>query len=223
MTKNTLAWFVTAGAAIALSGMGMAACSSSSATGNPSNTTGDGGDNNTTDGGNKGDGSAPGDAGSGGDSGGKGDAGKCTGSTPFIPEAGTPNYCFGARSPEDAGNGCSGTTPSCCDVKGADGGFANNCVAQGSCVGVGTDGTGEFQCQDNSACGGQKCCIARYSDWDGGVFTNTCGKFYGGGGTKCQANCDDTTQVCSSNADCPTGQTCTASKVASKNLGVCLP
>ncbi|HEX7667109.1 MAG TPA: hypothetical protein VF407_21410, partial [Polyangiaceae bacterium] len=181
MKKNTFAWFVTAGAAIAFSGMGMAACSSSSdATGNPSNTGG-------SDSGAGKDGSITGDGGGGSDSGKTGtdgggpnkDGGTCSGSAPFIPEAGTANYCFGARSPEDAGNGCSGTTPSCCDVREADGGFANSCVAQGSCVGVGTDGTGEFQCQDNGACsGGMKCCISKYDDWDGAVFDNTCGKFY---------------------------------------------
>lgn len=225
MKKNTLAWFVSAAAAIALSGVGMAACSSSSATGNP---IGGGGDSGNGGDGSSKDGSTGSDGGGGTDGGGSKDSGGCTGSAPFIPEAGAPNYCFGAHSigEPDSGNGCTGATPSCCDIRGADGGFSNSCVAQNAaaCVGAGADGTGFFECADNTGCpGAQKCCVSKYSDWDGAVFDNSCGKFFGGGGTHCAADCSDSAEVCSSNADCTGGTTCQASKVANKNYGLCLP
>lgn len=221
MKKNTLAWFVIAGAGIAFSGLGMAACSSSSATGTPTETGGDassGGDSTT-----KSDGSTGGgDGGTTTDSG--SDSGTC-GSTPTLhkdtddgghedifcsPATGSATYCEIEA----------GTLNHCCiDTSGT--GFPNGQCTTGDCP----SGNLDIQCNDDSSCAtGEHCCGL------GHPYVNaTCGyaKIFGFTGTKCAASCpalttDDagTFQACSAtNTTCETG-TCTPAKEYIQ-LGVC--
>jgi hypothetical protein len=221
MKKNTLAWFVIAGAGIAFSGLGMAACSSSSATGNPSDDSsgGDGGGGdatNQTDGNNGGDSAVNTDSGS--------DSGTC-GSTPTLhkdtDDAGREDiYCSPATGSASYCEIEAGTLNHCCiDTSGT--GFPNGACTTGACPA----GNLDIQCNDDSSCAaGLHCCGL------GHPYVNaTCGyaKIYGFTGTQCAASCpslttDDagTFQACSeTNTTCLTG-TCTPAKEYIQ-LGVC--
>ncbi|MGH7281406.1 MAG: hypothetical protein ACRELY_07790 [Polyangiaceae bacterium] len=223
MKKNTLAWFVVAGASIALSGMGMAACSSSSATpvgggGNDASTGGDGSGGK--------DGSTSGDGGGGGDSGG-GDSGTC-GSTPTLhkttddaghsdifcsPATGSPTYCEVEA----------GTLNHCCiDTSGT--GFPDGQCSSGACTY--TKGL-DIQCLDDQGCGGgQHCCGIGHP-----YLNSTCSyeKIYGFTGTTCAADCAANAagidaggfQACSSTDTTCTSGTCTPAKEYIQ-LGVCV-
>ncbi len=235
MKKNTLAWFVTAGAAIALSGMGMAACSSSSSTGNPSNPTGDGGDT-TTDGGGKTDGSVVGDAGGGGDSGGKTDGGNGCGSIPTLHsstnDAGQSDiFCQPAATGGSAAY-CivdAGTANHCCIDTGGTGFPDGVCSDPGACKNF-TGGQGlDIQCSNDQSCGaGLHCCGIGNP-----YISKTCdyAKVFGFEGTKCAADCTTVkataTDAGSFNAcdksdkTCPTGTVCTPAKQYIQ-LGACM-
>lgn len=223
MKKNTLAWFVVAGASIALSGMGMAACSSSSA----SSVGGGGTDASTgSDGSGGRDGSAGGDGSTGTDSGG-GDSGTC-GKAPTLhpdlddaghsdifcsPSTGSPAYCEIEA----------GTNNHCCiDTSGS--GFPNGQCTTGACTF--TQGL-DIQCLDDQGCStGLHCCGIGHP-----YLNSTCSyeKIFGFEGTKCAADCTANAvgadaggfQACSAtDTTCLTG-TCTPAKEYIQ-LGVCI-
>ena len=182
MKKNTLAWFVIAGAGIAFSGLGMAACSSSSggvpSSGDDSSGGGDSGTDSTT----KSDGSSGGDGSVGTDAG----ADSSCGSTPTLhgttddagrsdifcsPATGSPTYC---QIEAGAMNHC------CIDTSGT--GFPDGQCVTGAC------GTGDLdlQCLDDKGCAdGDKC----YGIGNAYVL-KACNyqKVFGFKGTQCAAN-----------------------------------
>ena len=220
MKKNTLAWFVVAGASIALSGMGMAACSSSSASsvsgGNDAST---GGDGSKSDGG--------GGTDSGGGTDGGSDSGTC-GKPPTLhkttddagysdifcsPSTGSPTYCEVEA----------GTNNHCCiDTSGS--GFPNGQCTTGDCTF--TQGL-DIQCLDDQSCSaGLHCCGIGHP-----YLNSTCTyeKIYGFQGTKCAADCAANAdgidaggfQACSqTDTSCVSG-TCTPAKEYIQ-LGVCV-
>ena len=218
MKKNTLAWVVIAGVGIAFSGMGMAACSSSSTTGEPSTGTdasGGGDGQQQSDGGNN-DGGNPSDSGTGSE----------CGTIPTLHKTVAPDgggediFCF------TTGLYCATGTQACCIPEfGASGNPA--------CTDAGTACPTQnlnIQCDDDTACtGGKKCCAQGTPG-----LTTTAGcteyeKIYGFTGTVCADSCAGLgedggtgTEVCSETTGCSdSSKTCTPAKEYVQ-IGLCL-
>jgi hypothetical protein len=210
MKKNTLAWFVIAGAGIALSGVGMAACSSSSATGTPTNPTDASSNPDSTQGG--------GDSGPVGDSGPTGDAGadSSCGSTPTLHtttnDAGLSDiFCSPATG---AANYCqieAGTLNHCC-INTSGTGFPDGECTTGACAA----GDLDIQCLDDKGCGaGLKCCGLGHP-----YEFATCGyeKAFGFKGMQCAADCASIDP-----ADAGHFEACSKSTGCSNGAATCIP
>jgi len=106
----------------------------------------------------------------------------------------------------------------CCEYT-VDSGLASTCnVVTLSCANV--SGTLDFRCNETNDCPtANKCCL------NGSVLANTdagCIAYIGASdmtGTTCAATC--ATQVCGTNADCPSSQTCVPFKIRAVVLGFC--
>jgi hypothetical protein len=204
MKKNTLAWFVIAGAGIAFSGFGMAACSSSSATGTPGgddSSSNDAGGDSTTN---------TGDSGPGTDSGGNTDAGAdaSCGTAPTLHtstnDAGLSDiFCETASSVINYCQIEAGTANTCCINTSGTGFPDGECTTAAACPSTSID----LGCLDDKGCAaGEKC----YGIGNAYVL-KACGyqKVFGFKGTQCAANpgvVDATDaghfELCSSSAGC---------------------
>ncbi len=217
MKKSHLAWLL-GGALLVGSGGLMIACSSSDNTGNPS--TGGGTDSGT--GGH--DGSTSGsDSGTGGqDSGGSSDAGtgsEC-GTTPALhPSDAGSIYCpFG---PDGGAITCQ--NEACCISGKVGSAFPpSTCAMAGQCNFQADAGNTEIDCEQSADCpSGQVCC-------GGGPAPQQvqgCGYYQEKGMqyAKCAASCQAAEwQICSSNADCTGGKTCTPTKIKGAGIGFCM-
>jgi hypothetical protein len=220
MKKNTLAWFVVAGASIAISGLGMAACSSSSATGTPGDdsTGNDSGNDSTTNNNDSGPGNDGGTTDAGADS-------SC-GSVPTLHtttnDAGMSDiFCESSASVEAYCVPDASTLNHCCINTGATPYPDGECTT-GACTADYLD----IQCNDDKGCAAGTVCCGLGSPY----LYGACGyeKVYGFKGTQCAASCAalDTTdaghfELCSKTQGCSNASaTCTPSKEYIQ-FGVC--
>jgi hypothetical protein len=223
MKKSHIALFL-GGALLVASGAMMAACSSSSDnTGNPSG----GGDSGTTGH----DGSTTGNdsGGTGNDSGGTGNDGGTAdcGSTPTLhPSDAGAIFC--AYAPNDGGPLTCATGTQCCIGGKVGSGFAaEDCVTFGNACDNPADGGLPVQCEQTSDCTANgkagACCMRGSTPQQ----VAGCGYYKASGGTGvfcagANACAAGEVQICSSNADCPNGQTCTPMKWKILQLGFCM-
>jgi hypothetical protein len=244
MMNLRLALFGGSALLLAMSGMSIVACSDNTNDGLPSATTkhdagGDDGDDDDDDDAS----TTTGDASTGSKDAGTtdsstnkdGSSGSCTGSAPFIPSATSANYCFSANT---TGGCTSATGIVCCDLGVKTNGttkYTASCVQSASdCVAPSGGYADIYACGSPHDCpSGQDCYITAYSGWDGGDFTDSCGKIVGGGASECKPTESDSELgsgsdllVCTLSdagvTNCPSGYTCTASSLYSKNFGVCI-
>jgi hypothetical protein len=226
MNIRTLALVLGSAAAIAAGGAAGIACSSSTSPSGPSG----GMDSGSTDGTVKADtGNTGGDDGGtpvGDDGGGGGpDCGKIPSIHPD--EAGTIFCGFtDAAAPNDHLYCTTGTQ--CClgGRNGNQGFFPEDCVAFGSACDNPADGGLPKQCGQPSDCalnhGGAACCLRGATP----QMVTGCGyyKAQGGEGLFCEQGpgcAAGEVAVCTSNNDCPSGQTCTAFKYKLWPMGFC--
>lgn len=212
------------GVTVALSGVGMAACSSSSATGTPqpdtdASTSGDGGST----------GKDSGQA--GGDSGGPTTDSGC-GNAPTL-HTSTAGSVF-CGYPADGGSSFSCNTGEQCCLGGKVGSSFDpeECVPFGTACTNPVDGGVPIQCGQNSDCTangvtGAACCL-KGSGVPALATGCTYDKASGGTAVMCEESDAATptcaageVQICSSNTDCPTGKTCTPMKWKLYQVGFC--
>lgn len=229
MKNNQLAWLLGGAVVLSSAGLGLAACSSDSGSGNPTNTDGGGG-NDGSAGNDTGTGTDTGtggnDTGTGGDTGGGGDGGCTSPKLPTLhPSDGGAKSLFCGYPAGDAGAiSCDPATQVCC-LGGKQGAtFADPvCNTKGTAC---TNGTApkEFDCGDPNDCAtGSVCCLQGPAP----ALDPVCGYYKAKGtlGSKCEtgATCAaGETKICESNAECATGQTCTAFKSLVLQFGFCL-
>lgn len=223
MKKNTLAWFVIAGAGIAFSGLGMAACSSSSATGNPStgddSSSNDSGADSTT----KSDGSTGTDGSTDTDAG----ADASCGSAPTLHgstnDAGMSDiFCETAASVVNYCQIEAGTANTCCIDTSGTGYPDGECNTAAACPSTSID----LGCIDDKGCATGEKCFGLGTAY----VLKACGyqKVFGFKGTQCAANSGtiDATdaghfELCSSSSGCSNGAaTCVPTKEYVQ-FGVC--
>jgi hypothetical protein len=229
MKISTMALFLGGALVCGVGGIGLAACSSDSNTGNP--TGGDSGGNHDGTTGSEGGGGDGGAIDSGGNEGGGDSAGGCThGNPPSLHVSdGGPTSLFCGFKANDAGTlYCDPHTQNCC-VGGSMGtGFADpTCNTKGvACV----NGTmpKEIDCEDSNDCPvvGSICCYTgpvptldptcNYYRATSGISTHCVDP---DAGTACASG---EQQICSSNAECPSGKTCTPFKTIYFGLGFCM-
>lgn len=222
MKKNTLAWFVIAGAGIAFSGLGMAACSSSSATGTPSgddSSSNDSGADSTT----KSDSSTGNDGSTDTDAGADSSCGSAPKLHTTTNDAGLSDiFCESAASVVSYCQIEAGTANTCCINTSGTGYPDGECTTAAACPSTSID----LGCLDDKGCStGTKCCGL------GGAYNyKACDyeKVYGFKGTQCAADCAalDTLdaghfELCSSSQGCSnSGATCIPTKEYVQ-FGVC--
>jgi hypothetical protein len=224
MKKNTLAWFVIAGAGIAFSGLGMAACSSSS-TGNPS--TGDTDSGSNADGTTKSDGSTGSDGGTD-DSGTGGDCGRAP--TLHVTD---PGDIFCGYLDDGGSFDCLTGNECCLGGSIGSGNFdPEQCAAWGTACTNPADGGVPIECTQSADCTANgkpgACCLQGAT---APAVVAGCGysKSTRGNAIVCEESdaaapaCSGAgeLQVCSADTDCPSGKTCVASKWKLYNLGFC--
>ncbi len=129
----------------------------------------------------------------------------------LFPTDGAAIYC---PFQDAGGTTCAAPTQECCVPSVG----SSTCEATATACPV--DGSVVLECEDHQSCAlGHACCGA------GTLATTDAGCIVGSGltGTHCRTACNsDELPVCSAEADCAPGKTCTPFKVRGISLGVCL-
>ena len=228
MKNSQLAWLLGGALVLSSGGLGVAACSSSSGSGNPSGGNDSGTGSDGTGGGN--DTGTGNDTGNGGnDTGpvGDGGPGNDCGSTPSLhPGDGGSIYCpFG---PDGSALHCAAATQECC----IGGKIGTNQFAESNCETWGTactnpaDGGRQLECGEALDCTGNNhgttCCATGALP----AIKAGCGYYAESPGLK-GSTCSAAAcaagqfQMCATDAECGAGKTCTPFKTLGMQLGFC--